>query len=450
MASESAPSSSSSRSRRRASRRREAPSSTDANLPVEQGSVLWTLLLLGLIFCLVDVAYILSYVDDQRSQQETSHFSLSHLVPEVQHDTLIEDKEAIEEAKLVQGIPHTEEAKEEQEEEPSNEDIFYDKEPLLKIIRDAGITDISNETVRELPTWTQVTTLYGDHPRIYGLDQCAVFQNHSDAAEHFVSTAGPFNSGTNLMAELLIHNCHMSARMKKYGTQNQGVRWQVPWGKHNPPGDEAFRQGHKTKKDANVDANEILPAVTIRDPFVWMQSMCRHQYTAKWETDSKRHCPNLVPNAEDRIEFKHLKDKDSVPVRVRYGDRDEKIFRNHDSLVHFYNDWYQEYIEVDFPRIIVRFEDLVFFAKETTKAVCECAGGNLNKRFRYIVDSAKKGEAAHGPMSQRTGFVDSIIRYGTDKGRFKGFEQEDLEFSRKHLNRDLMDFFGYPDPPAEY
>ena len=39
---------------------------------------------------------------------------------------------------------------------------------------------------------------------------------------------------------------------------------------HTPPGDEAFRLTHKTLKDADVDATNILPAVTIRDPYVWM------------------------------------------------------------------------------------------------------------------------------------------------------------------------------------
>lgn len=37
-------------------------------------------------------------------------------------------------------------------------------------------------------------------------------------------------------------------------------------GKHSPPRNEAFRQGHKTKHDANVNATDILPIVTIRDP----------------------------------------------------------------------------------------------------------------------------------------------------------------------------------------
>jgi hypothetical protein len=65
--------------------------------------------------------------------------------------------------------------------------------------------------------------------------------------------------------------------------------------------------------------------------------------------------------------------------------------------LHHWNDYYQQYFEIDIPAIIVRFEDLVFHAKETTRQVCECAGGQMmGKKFYYIVDSAKKGVGAHG------------------------------------------------------
>jgi hypothetical protein len=107
--------------------------------------------------------------------------------------------------------------------------IRRDKKHILDMLVDANIKpeDLDPQTLRDLPTWKEVTDLYGDEPRIYGLDQCQVFQEHSDRADHFVSTAGTFNSGTNLMAELLIANCHMQDRMDKFGAQNRGIRWQV-------------------------------------------------------------------------------------------------------------------------------------------------------------------------------------------------------------------------------
>lgn len=45
----------------------------------------------------------------------------------------------------------------------------------------------------------------------------------------------------------------------------------MPWGKHTPPGNDEYRLEHKSLKDKDVDANMIIPAVTVRDPYYWMQ-----------------------------------------------------------------------------------------------------------------------------------------------------------------------------------
>ena len=71
------------------------------------------------------------------------------------------------------------------------------------------------------------SSVYGKEPIIYGLDTCELFRESSDPADHFLAVAGTFNSGTNLLSELLIHNCHLPARMAKYGSINEGIRWQV-------------------------------------------------------------------------------------------------------------------------------------------------------------------------------------------------------------------------------
>jgi len=321
-----------------------------------------------------------------------------------------------------------------------------DKEPLLQILREAGIDDVDEDTLDKLPTWSEVTRLYGNTAKIYGLETCETFRNHSEPAEHFIGTAGNFNSGTNLLSELLIHNCRMTDRMKKYGSVNKGVRWQVPWGKHSPPLDEEFRKNHKTKPgDKDIEAHNVMPIVTIRDPYVWMQSMCRHQYGAYWPSETG-HCPNLIPDSRDTKEEPWLKYKESVPIDVQYSE----FNRQHESLVHFWNEWYSEYLQAPFPRVIVRFEDLIFHAKSVITTVCQCAGGTMQPKFSYITNSAKKGTpGAHGSRQDRTSFVDAIIRYGKDTSRLDGFTTDDIEFARSHLNLHLMDLFAYQfdDPP---
>lgn len=109
----------------------------------------------------------------------------------------------------------------------NSDDPYADKEPILDLLEDAKLTPIDRPTAAQLPTWTAVTALYGAAPRLYyGMDQgaCQKFQQAGAAAQHFLATAGTFNSGTNLLAELLLANCHMPARMAAYGKKQRGVR----------------------------------------------------------------------------------------------------------------------------------------------------------------------------------------------------------------------------------
>jgi hypothetical protein len=175
--------------------------------------------------------------------------------------------------------------------------------------------------------------------------------------------------------------------------------------------------------------------------------MCRHPYGAHWIHEND-HCPNLVPNEFD-YELLAIDEKEAaindvtMNVTVTYAE----FKRQHASLVEFWNDWYKSYAEASFPRLIVRFEDVVFHPKQITKTVCECAGGQLDpdRPFHFIVDSAKKG-AAHG--TEKTSYVDALIKYGTEEGRYKGFDADDLEYAREHLDPDLMRLFGYRYPPT--
>lgn len=109
------------------------------------------------------------------------------------------------------------------------------REKIIKIITDAGISFDPVEDadlINELPLWSEVTGMYGENPILHGLNEgnCKRFQAHSEQGEHLLGTAGAFNSGTNLLSELLIANCIMPERMKKYGQKSRGIRWQVSIG----------------------------------------------------------------------------------------------------------------------------------------------------------------------------------------------------------------------------
>jgi hypothetical protein len=160
------------------------------------------------------------------------------------------------------------------------------------------------------------------------------------------------------------------------------------------------------------------------------------------------HCPNLVPSVAS--DYDHASSStESVPVTIQYAD----FVKAHDSLLHHWNEYYTAYTQTTtFPRVIVRFEDLIFHPVAVTTAVCECAGGALERdkqgrlMFEYVTGSAKKG-ASHG--KEKTGYLDSIIKYGNDRGdRWKGMTAADLEYVKEHLDPTLMALFDYHYPPA--
>lgn len=63
-------------------------------------------------------------------------------------------------------------------------------------------------------------------------------------------------------------------------------------------------------------------------------------------------------------------------------------------------------------------------------------------KFGYIVNSAKKGVSAHGKI--RTGMVDAIIKYGSDKKRYSSYTStKDLEYIRDNVDPELMRLMGY-------
>jgi hypothetical protein len=392
----------------------------------------------GLALCLVNAFYLLHMVDEEESP--TTPLSQSTIT--------------------------VESASNSKRKETDHDDSQHGgKERLLKMLQEAGFDHVSPETLGRLPTWDQVVTLYGDSPKIVGLDTCPTFQSTIDPMEGLLGVAGPFNSGTNLLAELLRANCVLEQR-HRHDPDSNGIRWQVNWGKHQPP---RFRIEHRIDKSIKDNRN-MMPVVAVRNPYSWMQSMCRQRYAAHW-FHPPGHCPNLIPNSVDRTfleyaphyrrrkkfeEYHHrdpwlidnventanfTRDSDVVPLYVRYN----LINTTHTSLAHLWNDWYGEYLQADFPRLFVRMEDLVFHARNVTEQVCKCVGGKFNSDFQYITDSAKHGKI-HG--NDKTTLVDAMIRYGTaDKiSLTKGMTREDVSYAKTVFRHDLMEMFGYCHP----
>lgn len=232
------------------------------------------------------------------------------------------------------------------------------------------------------------------------------------------------------MAQYLENNCYLPAKKEKYG--KDGMRWQVPWGKHSPV---TWRLKHVAEMGGKgVNQTSVLPVVTIKDPYTWMSSMCRHSYSANWR-HVEEHCPNLVANEIDQAKWHNI--PDVIPVSVRYSPDN---VTHHESLLGLWNDYYSGWQRAKFPRLIVRFEDMLFRTEEVVTKVCHCAGGKVKEgSFKFVVDSAKQGKAHTGS----SGLIKSIIRYGNSTRRTDYYAKEDLEYVEKKWNQDLGEAYSY-------
>lgn len=161
--------------------------------------------------------------------------------------------------------------------------------------------------------------------------------------------------------------------------------------------------------------------------------MCKSPYEARW--DHKTRCPNLI----------NPKTHEMNQVKVVHYNPDTYF----DSLVHYWAQWYREYLEADYPRLMIRFEDLHFHAKELIDTICQCAGGvarDPQGDFQFISDSAKWG-AAH--TKSKTNMVTAMIKYGHDKNRFNGMSDEDIDFATTVLTPEWMNLFQYEMPKRQ-
>lgn len=235
-----------------------------------------------------------------------------------------------------------------------------------------------------------------------------------------------------------------------YSFDYQGMRWQVPWGKHTPA---HYKYEHAAKMATSINKDDVLPVITIRNPYQWMKSMCKNPYAAKWPHHPVHNCPHLILEATETWNA----------VTVTYGAGSEQ----YPSLAHLFNDWYHEYTHnASYPWIMIRMEgescystgdffvaakrrklnhkfpDLIFYTKETITKVCQCAGGRIrtDRPFVYTVKSAKGDSPGHDTS---VGFYEAWIRYSQPAEPLAGFKEDDYRAANSVLDTELMRIFGY-------
>ena len=151
-----------------------------------------------------------------------------------------------------------------------------DKGPLLDIIRSTGV-DIDHHEQRDiicsyLPKWSEIAALYGDEPKIIGLERCQEYRDMLARANQTAEApvypmprvAGLQNCGTTAFADTFYNNLVPNPTIH---TINPRV-YNVPWRKHTP---WHYRYNITSPWHGWVENKEhVLPVIVVRDPYRWM------------------------------------------------------------------------------------------------------------------------------------------------------------------------------------
>ena len=250
---------------------------------------------------------------------------------------------------------------------------------IKKTLRRAGVI-VDDALEAKLPTWSEMTSMYGAQPVIIGLDRCEEFRHSlSKPRDAMIGPAGMFNTGTNFIEQMF----HLNCKIPDSTPPSNGMRRNVPWGKHTPA---SWRLKFDAEVDGGIPHTDTLPVVMVKDPFSWMESMCRHPYSVSWR-HTRVHCPNIVTDSSDEVAGIHgqRSPEKSVAVTVRYSKSNST---HHKSLAELWNDWYGAYYEAPWPRLIVRYEDLLFYPEFIVTKACQCAGGKIMfENFKFTTNS---------------------------------------------------------------
>ena len=94
----------------------------------------------------------------------------------------------------------------------NNTNAINDKQNIISILEKSGL-EVTQSIIDSLPTEKEVQSLYGSKPVIIGLETCSKFQSTIPESDAYIGGSGMFNTGTNLLADMLLKYCVMPKRV---------------------------------------------------------------------------------------------------------------------------------------------------------------------------------------------------------------------------------------------
>lgn len=128
-------------------------------------------------------------------------------------------------------------------------------------------------------------------------------------------------------------------------------------------------------------------------------------------------------------------------VEVKAHQTGKRFTDYYDTLADFWTEYHRQYLEADYPSIMIRFEDMLFYGEEVMAILSECTGIPLQGDFRYAAGDAR-GWRSDGTAAR--GLVDALIKHGgKDPYYEKTMAPRDKKYLLKALDPHILDLFHY-------
>jgi hypothetical protein len=158
--------------------------------------------------------------------------------------------------------------------------------------------------------------------------------------------------------------------------------------------------------------------------------MCESPYTLQWNVSSN-HCPTLVDATNS-----------SVPVKIRWS---KGYIRSWPSLAHLWSMWYREYYESSMPRLIIRYEDLLFHTEKVIDSIRDCVGATWKSDTFQWQAAPAKTHPYFARFKAPSSLVSAVIKYGSAKGREGTMNIDDQTYARTFIDKAMVRNFHYQD-----
>lgn len=189
--------------------------------------------------------------------------------------------------------------------------------------------------------------------------------------------------------------------------------------------------------------------------FSYVLPQCRKHYDARWQNGLPNRCPNFIPTEKERRLLKLGGPHQNVShyqVVTSIHQTYYKLNRTYESLAEVWSTFNREYWQADFPRLMVRTEDLIFYPKQVMQIISECSGMPLQSNHR--VNASSDSSSSSNPFDyiippskpdSSTDWISAMAKYGSTVGRISDhITPEEHEYLQSALDAQLMKALHYP------